>query len=182
LYEDDKKYQERITINLKAKLTRLKQEKKNLYRKMVNDQIDDDQMYQELRQEIDNQISEIGEQIAQLTQSTHDWVEQSSNLLELASEAKKLFLAGKKEEKYKLLESVSSNRTLKARKVHYSYKKPFDILAQTDERTDWLTTSYKLRTFALKYLGKLEKLVDFEARFRKRCSVGSRRARQFGSV
>jgi len=156
LYEDDKKYQEKITKNLKAKLTHLKQEKKKLFRKMVNDQIDDEEMYGELREEIDNQIAEIGEQIAKLSQSTYDWVEQSSNLLKLANRAKKLFLEGNREEKRRLLESVSSNRVLKARKVHYSYKKPFDILAKTGGRSNWLRVSYDLRTFFFRYGWKLK--------------------------
>jgi len=89
---------------------------------MVNDQINDNEMYQELKEEIDNQIVEISKQIAKLSQSTYNWVEQSSNLLKLANKAQKLFLKGTKEQKYQLLNSVSSNRTLMRRKVHYTYK------------------------------------------------------------
>ena len=147
LYQEDKTYQEKITKSLRIKLARLKQEKKKLFRKMINDQIDDQQMYQELREEIDRQIAQIGVQIARLSQSSHDWLEQSSNLLKLAKYAKKLFSEGVKEEKYKLLESVSSNRILRDKKVSFLYKKPFDLLAKGRERTDWRGITYALRTF-----------------------------------
>jgi len=82
-----------------------------------------------------------------LSQSSHDWLEQSSNLLELAKHAKKLFLEGAKEEKYKLLESVSSNRILTDKKVRFEYKKPFDLLVKGRERPILLQGLYDLRTF-----------------------------------
>jgi len=147
LYEEDKNYQEKATKNLKSKLTHLKEKKKKLFRKMVNDQIEDKEMYKELKQEIDNKIIEISEQISKLSQSTYDWLQQSSNLLKLANRAKKLFLEGNQEQKRQLLNSVSSNLVLRGRKVHYTYKKPFDILAKTGERCDWLGSCYDLRTF-----------------------------------
>ncbi len=147
LYQEDKAYQGSVTKSLRIKLANLKDEKRRLYRKMINDDIDDREMYNELKEEIDTQIDRIEQKIAQLRQSTHDWLEQSSNLLELSRIAKKLFLSGNVAGKRKLLDSVSSNRTLKGRKVHYSYKKPFDILAKGHDRTNWLPIAYDLRTF-----------------------------------
>lgn len=147
LYKQDRAYQERVTKNLQSRLTRLRQEKRRLYRKMINDEILDPEMYQELRAEIEDQMVQIGMRIAQLTKKTHDWLEESSNLLKLAKQAKKLFLVGNREEKHKLLESVSSNRILKDRKVHFNYKKPFDILVKGRKRTNGLPSPYDLRTF-----------------------------------
>ena len=43
LYKEDKAYQEGVTKSLRSKLAYLKQEKKNLYRKMINDQINDEE-------------------------------------------------------------------------------------------------------------------------------------------
>lgn len=147
LYQEDKAYQERVTKSLRIKLTHLKQEKRKLFRKMINDQIEDRQMYQEIKAEIESQIAQAGMKMARLSQSTHDWLEQSSNLLEMAMQAKKMFLKVNREAKRQLLESVSSNRALEDRKVHCSYKRPFDILAKGRERTDWLPVAYDLRTF-----------------------------------
>ena len=182
LYEYDKKYQEKVSKKLKVKLNHLKKEKKKLFRKMVNDQINDEEMYNELKGEIDNQIIEIGEQVTKLSQSTFDWVEQSSNLLKLASRAKKLFLEGNREAKFQLLDSVSSNRTLTARKVHFNYQKPFDVLVKTHGRIQWLGTVYDLRTFMVKCRDKVEKLMSLEAYCRKQASVGSLCAMQHSSV
>lgn len=147
LYKEDKQEQKKITKNLKIKLTHLKKEKKKLFRKMVNDQIEDKEMYKELKRDIDNKIIEISEQISKLSQNTYDWLEQSSNLLKLANSAKKLFLEGTKAQKRQLLNSVSSNRTLMDKKVRFSLKKPFDILAKGHERCDWRGECYELRTF-----------------------------------
>jgi len=147
LYQEDKAYQDRVTKSLRIKLTYLKKEKRKLFRKMVDDQIDDREMYQELKGEIDSQIVQVERKIARLSQSTHDWLEQSSNLLEMARQAKKLFLKVNRHGKRELLESVSSNRTLEDRKVHFNYKKPFDILAKGRDRSDWLPLAYDLRTF-----------------------------------
>ncbi len=147
LYEEDKAYQGSVTKSLRIKLANLKDEKRTLYRKMLNDDIDDREMYNELKEEIDVQIDRMEQKIAQLRQSTHDWLEQSSNLLELSRIAKKLFLGGDVAGKRKLLDSVSSNRTLNARKVHYSYQKPFNILVKGHDRTNWLPIAYELRTF-----------------------------------
>jgi len=147
LYDRDRAYQAKVTKRLRIKLTRLKLERRRLFRKMINDRIDDREMYDELREEIDSQIADIGRQMARLSQSTHDWLEQSWNLLELSRQAKKLFFEANIEGKRKLLESVSSDRVLKDRKVHFNYKKPFDILFKGRERTNWLGTLYDLRTF-----------------------------------
>ena len=147
LYQEDKAYQRSVSKGLRFKLAKLKDEKKKLYKKMVYDEVDDGEMYHELKEEIDDQIAQIETKIGRLRQSTHDWLEQSSNLLELSRVAKKLFLDGNIAEKRRLLDSASSNRTLKYRKVRYSYEKPFDILVKGRDRTDWLPLVYDLRTF-----------------------------------
>jgi len=147
LYNEDNQEQEKISKSLKIKLTLLKKEKKKLFRKMVNDQIDDQEMYNELKSDIEEKIIEISEQMSNLSQNTYDWLEQSSNLLKLANKAKKLFLQGNREEKRELLKSVSSNHVLKDGKGHYTYKKPFDILAKGGERCDWRCSCNELRTF-----------------------------------
>lgn len=147
LYRDDKAHQDKITKSLRIKLARLKEEKKRLFRKMINDQMDDQDMYNDLREDIDNQMVEIGMQIANLTQGTHDWLEQSSNLLRVARHVKQLFLEGTNEQKQKVVETVSSNRILKDGKLGFIYKKPFDMLVKGLESTDWLRMRYDLRTF-----------------------------------
>lgn len=118
LYNEDKEYQEKITKSLRLKLAHLKQEKRKLFRKMIDDQINDREMYNELREEIDDQIVQIGEQMAKLSQSTYDWLEQSSNLLELARQAKKLFLAGSIEAKHRLLETDCWNLYLRTYDIY----------------------------------------------------------------
>lgn len=146
LYHNDREYQENIEKQLGTKLTKLKQEKKTLFRKMATGAIDDEESYNEVKADIGKEIAEIERQLDKLTRHTRDWLTQSSNLLFLASQAKNLFLKGKREQKRVLINFVSSNRTLRDGNLEFTYKKPFDILAKRASCTDWLHIVNDVRT------------------------------------
>ena len=58
-------------------------------------------------------------------------------LLNLANRAKDLFESSKPEEKRQLLNVVLLNPCLDNEKLCYAYKKPFDILANSNDRHLW---------------------------------------------
>jgi DNA invertase Pin-like site-specific DNA recombinase len=134
LFEEDIRYQQTSENALKTHLIELKAEKKKLYRKIVNDKIQDRKMIEELKQDIEKEIAQAEEKLENITRHTKDYLEQSSNLLYLAKHAHKLFLRGTREQKHILLNCVASNLLLRDKKVYFSHKKPFDILAKGSKR------------------------------------------------
>ncbi len=91
-------------------------------------------MVEELKKDIDTEIAQAEEKLESITKHTKDYLEQTSNLLYLVQNAKQLFLEGTREQKHVLLNSVASNLFLKDKKVYFSLKKPFDMLAKGHKR------------------------------------------------
>ena len=100
----------------------------------INEEIKDEAMAEELKQDIEGEIAQAEEKLGSITQHTRDYLEQTSNLLHLAQNARQLFLEGTREQKNILLNSVASNLFLKDKKVSFSLKKPFDMLANGQKR------------------------------------------------
>lgn len=130
MHKEDIAYQEKVERKVKTQLTKLKEEKKKLTRKMVNDKITEEE-FNELKMDINNEIKKTERKLSNLRHRTKDWFEQSSKLLKLSRRAPELFLEGNKQQKQILLNMVSSNVVLKDRKVLVDYKKPFDRIAET---------------------------------------------------
>ena len=138
LFREDISYQERQEKSLKTRLVKLKNEKKSLFRKMVADEIKDQEAYLEVKNDIQNEIAGIQEKLTNIGRHSEDWLQQSSNLIYLAKHADKLFLEGTKEEKHTLINCAASNLFLKDKKVEFSLKKPFAILAEGQKSTTLL--------------------------------------------
>lgn len=130
LFEEDIQYQETNEKALLGRLGKLRDEKKKLYRKLVNDQIKDEAMVEELKKDIEAEIVQLEEKLGNITKHSRDYLEQTSNLLYLAQNARQLFLEGTREQKHMLLTSVASNLSLKDKTVYFSLKKPFDMLTK----------------------------------------------------
>ncbi len=105
---------------------------------MVGGQVDDEEMYEELKGEIQAEVSEIETQLSRLAAHTINWLEESSNLINLCRQADSLFLQGNVEQKQTLVNSVASNLYLKDGNIGWDYKKPFEILIEGRESQDWL--------------------------------------------
>ena len=133
LYEKDHSFQVQAVKKLKTALTILEQKKKKLFEKIILGNLDNDSegMAQELRTSIENQIKVIQDKITILSDSTYNWLEKSSNLLKLASEAPELFKKGNHEQKTQLLSFVSSNLVIRDKELVYSYNEPFNSAVKT---------------------------------------------------
>lgn len=97
---------------------------------MATGELADREIYLQVNNDIQNEIADIQEKITNIKRHSQDWLEQSSNLIYLAKKADELFLQGTDEEKQILINCVASNLYLKDKKVYFSLKKPFDILAK----------------------------------------------------
>lgn len=132
LFLEDIEYQENQEMQLKTRLTKLSTEKKNLFRKMISGEIEDKEMYTELKNDIEGELYTIQEKLDNIKQHSTNWLEQSSNLLYLAQHAQELFLEGTKEEKQTLINCVASNLFLRDKNVEFELKKPFVYLSEID--------------------------------------------------
>ncbi|HCR35932.1 TPA: hypothetical protein DIU22_02725 [Candidatus Woesebacteria bacterium] len=138
LYDEDNKYQTIQEKALKTRLTKLQNEKKSIYKRMLMGDVDDKETYLEVKNDLQNEISQVQDKLLQITDHSQNWFDQSSNLLYLATHAQELFLEGTKEEKQMLIRCVSSNLFLKDKKVEFSFNKPFEILSQTPKLSSLL--------------------------------------------
>jgi site-specific DNA recombinase len=75
--------------------------------------------------------------IDRLMESNAEFYETGHQILELARNAERLFLESKPEEKNRLLNTLLLNCTLTSAIPHYSYKKPFDIIAEGVVSANW---------------------------------------------
>ena len=132
LYEKDQIFQRETIKNLKTELTRLEDQKRKLFQRMLLGDLDKDahEMAKELKNEITNKISSIQSKISSSADSSYSWLEQSSNLLNLVNEAGELFKQANSEQKHQLLNFVSSNLVLKDKKLSYTYKEPFALAVE----------------------------------------------------
>ena len=72
----------------------------------------------------------INDWLLQHQKGNYDYVESGVELLNLAQNAYRLYSRRSELEKRRLLTVVLSNCVLKAGKVSYNYKKPFDMIAK----------------------------------------------------
>lgn len=132
LYEKDRDFQREATKNLKTQLTKLEEDKAELYKQLLIGRLDNEgrSMALELKRNIESKIAAIRDQIEALADSTYNWLEQSSNLLKLANEATHLFSVANSEQKRQLLDFVSSNRKIVGERLTFTYNKPFETLVK----------------------------------------------------
>ena len=127
LYKKEDNNQITLKQQLKEKLSKLKNDKKKLFRKMViSDDYQED--FKEMMTDIKKEIKETEKIIKRSSDSTYDWLEKSSNLLETLKEAPKLFLEGTIEKKLQLLQFVSSNHYILDKKLDYTLQEPFSLV------------------------------------------------------
>lgn len=115
--------------NLRTELTKLEEERKSLYQKLLLSDLDTEfrEAADSLRLEKEGAIKSIKSQIDRLNDNAYDWLDKSSNILKLAVEAPNLFHKATLEEKRQLLDLVSSNRILRDQILLYDYTEPFDL-------------------------------------------------------
>lgn len=138
LYKDDINYQSNQEKAIVSKLEKLKEEKKNLLRKMALGEIEDQETFTEIKNDIQKEIADLQGRLADIGTHSETWFQQSSNLIYLAKNAKTLFLQGTKEEKQILINCVASNLFLLDKKIEFKLKEEFEILKEARDSNNLL--------------------------------------------
>ena len=91
--------------------------------------------------ELEDQAKELSNTISMFKDSPESFMECGVRIFELSQNAHQLFLNGTDDEKRRILNLVFSNITLKDGKLHYTYKKPFDMIAKGVVNQKWWAMS-----------------------------------------
>jgi len=81
--------------------------------------------------------SEVDQQCITLGKSGPAYLRQGTLIIELARNAYSSYLQHDRSENRRMLQIVASNYSLNGRNLHYSYKKPFDILVEGSGSANW---------------------------------------------
>jgi len=96
-----------------------------------------DKEYEENRQQILKNIELVNRQIEAIEQVDESFYITAKSVLAISRKAKELFLSSEVDERKALLNNVLLNLTWNGEKLSYSYKKPFDIIAEFNESPIW---------------------------------------------
>jgi DNA invertase Pin-like site-specific DNA recombinase len=77
--------------------------------------------------------------------------ETAKSIIELATDAKSLWLSLPPQKRRDLLDKMLSNPILNGTTVRYDFKKPFAVLVEMNEKTDWRTQCEELRNCVSEY-------------------------------
>jgi len=85
--------------------------------------------------------------IQQLDTGDSSLYDHAERLINTAVSASGEFRVGNPAKKRSILKAVVSNATLTSGKLHHDYKKPFDIIVEGSQSTNWWSTLTDLRTY-----------------------------------
>ncbi|MEO5896486.1 MAG: hypothetical protein ABIS06_12355 [Vicinamibacterales bacterium] len=95
-------------------------------------------MWLRLSREWELELSRLRTDLERRETASARYVLLGSQILELARDAKSLFLRQDPTEQRRLLKTLLSNCTLQAGTLYPTYRKPFDALVEGNETEDWL--------------------------------------------
>ena len=133
--DKEKEAQDGITFaqNLKAKIKEYEEKLDKLLDAHLEDVISKEE-YLAKKQKILNQKIEITEKLKDFERKGNHWIEPAKNFILAAKQAKIIALQENLVEKKDFLKKIGSNRILRERKVFVSFKNPWKILANPEEK------------------------------------------------
>jgi len=152
-HADKKAYHEKLYQDLKARYEKVQKRVDLLYDDKLDGGITKD-LYQRKFVQYVQQQQELVTAMDKHQAAGQRYLELGSKILEVAQKAKALFMARSDSEKRQLLGLIFSNLTLDGRKLEYTYKKAFSVLADYSKSGDWLTLRDVIRT------GEWDSLID----------------------
>lgn len=130
-------------------LTALEVREDELYRDLKAGVLDD-AFYRRQLQAVRRERREYTEALEAANSALDDaYLETAKSILELAKEAKSLWLSRTPLERRGLLETILQNRALDGLTVRYEFRKPFEALVKMRERGDWRPHMDEFRTALL---------------------------------
>lgn len=127
--EDQNKFAEEKITSFNAQKKRIRERLEKLYIDKLDGNISTE-FWLEKHTQWNNELETIQIVLNSHEKSSSKYLEEGIKILELCTNAYSLYSLQTPDEKVKLLKTLLSNLTLKAGKVSYTYKKPFDILAK----------------------------------------------------
>ncbi len=95
-------------------------------------------LWERRSREWEAELASTRSELERLERASHEYTVVGSQILELAKNAKTLFLRQSGPEQARLLKTLLSNCTLRDGSLTPTYKKPFDLLVEGNETEDWL--------------------------------------------
>jgi len=80
----------------------------------------------------------LNDKLKSITEADENYSMTLISLLNICSKAPELFASSKVEQKRQLINFLLSNLQLRGKKLEYTLKKPFDVLVNLDDRSNWL--------------------------------------------
>jgi DNA invertase Pin-like site-specific DNA recombinase len=142
--EDERRDAVRETVD-KA-LGDIRREMEQLVSLRIRDLVSDE-MFVQKKREIDENRVMLEHKLREPSRSVAEVQALTLATIDFGSRIKELFENGTGVQKRMILETVGVNYLLKGRKVTFSYKKPFRILAREGADSDWCTSADDVRTW-----------------------------------
>lgn len=98
-----------------------------------------------------SEMEDLDRKLVEYTNNDKSFNITSAYLLQLASKAKGIFESSQPEQKNKILRMLLANPTLNEKRLQLPLLKPFSVLIDTLESSNWLALADTLRTESLEY-------------------------------
>lgn len=132
---------------IRQEIGRIKSRIEQAYRDKLDGKIEEEFWVKHNRQWNSDQARQE-QALTRLDQSGADtYLPSVRQLLELSKRIDTLYFSATTQEKRELLDSVYSNLSLVGKRVDYTYKKPFDLLAEGLRSSNWLAVVADYRTW-----------------------------------
>lgn len=127
--EEENMFIEEKVSNLQAQSKKLRDRINKIYVDKLDGVINEEFWYEKHRK-WNEELATISNLIDSFNKANDQYLQTGIQILELVNNTHDLYLEESPEEKRKMLKMLLSNCTLKDGKISYTYKKPFDLLAE----------------------------------------------------
>ncbi len=142
----EKARREEVRQSMQRSLEKVNQEVDNLLSLRLRELVDDD-VYIGRKRALEDRRRAMEEKIGAGPRSSEEVDALTKKTIEFAVRAGRVFAAGTKVQKRKILDTVGLNYTLRGRKVRFSLAKPFSFVAESAASFNWYTTVDDVRTW-----------------------------------
>jgi hypothetical protein len=106
-------------------------------------------LWERRSREWEAELASTRSELERLERASHEYTVVGSQILELAKNAKTLFLRQSGPEQARLLKTLLSNCNLRDGSLTPTYRKPFDLLVEGNETGNWLGIRDGIRNWLL---------------------------------
>ncbi len=135
-HQDEIRFHEERLQDLRLQYDRLTKRIELIYEDKLDGKISED-LWNRKTEEYRQELARLESSTRQHTKGNLDYVQSGARVLELAKNAYRHYEEVPALEKRLILNIVLSNCTLKDGKVDYTYKKPFNFIAEGSFRQEW---------------------------------------------